>query len=95
VLLSKSPKLTKGMNALSGKYGHFITQCPDNENDQVQEKKRKKEKKNNYKKEKAMLTLAMSGIRTALHPTPMMRDLLPQPSTSPPSPQLETHLPHG
>jgi hypothetical protein len=35
-----------------GKFGHFIAQCPDNENDQGQEKKWKKEKKKNYKKAK-------------------------------------------
>jgi hypothetical protein len=35
-----------------GKSDHFIAQCPDNENDQGQEKKWKKEKKNNYRKAK-------------------------------------------
>jgi hypothetical protein len=35
-----------------GKYGHFIAQYPDNENDQDQEKKGKKEKKKFYKKKK-------------------------------------------
>ena len=35
-----------------GKSGHFIAQCPNNENDQGQEKKWKKEKKNNYQKAK-------------------------------------------
>jgi hypothetical protein len=35
-----------------GKSGHFIAQCPDNENDQGQEKKWKKEKKKNYQKAK-------------------------------------------
>jgi hypothetical protein len=35
-----------------GKPGHFIAQCPDNENDQVQEKYGKKEKKKNYRKAK-------------------------------------------
>jgi hypothetical protein len=34
------------------KSGHFIAQCPDNENDQGQEKKWKKEKKKNYGKAK-------------------------------------------
>jgi hypothetical protein len=34
-----------------GKSGHFIAQCPDNENDR-QEKKWKKEKKKNYRKAK-------------------------------------------
>jgi hypothetical protein len=35
-----------------GKTGHFIAQCPDNDNDQEQEKYGKKEKKKNYKKAK-------------------------------------------
>jgi hypothetical protein len=35
-----------------GKTGHFIVQCPDNENDQAQERHGKKEKKNNYRKAK-------------------------------------------
>jgi hypothetical protein len=33
-----------------GKTGHFIAQCPDNDNDQGQEKRGKKEKKKNYRK---------------------------------------------
>jgi hypothetical protein len=35
-----------------GKIGHFIAQCPNNDNDQVQEKKGKKEKKKPYRKAK-------------------------------------------
>jgi hypothetical protein len=35
-----------------GKSGHFIAQCPDNDNDQAQEKKGKKEIKKNYRKAK-------------------------------------------
>jgi hypothetical protein len=35
-----------------GKTGHFIAQCPDNENDQGQEKHGKKEKKKSYRKAK-------------------------------------------
>jgi hypothetical protein len=35
-----------------GKFGHFIAQCPDNDDDQVQEKKGKKERKKNYRKAK-------------------------------------------
>jgi hypothetical protein len=35
-----------------GKTGHFITQCPDNDNDQGQEKSGKREKKKNYRKVK-------------------------------------------
>jgi hypothetical protein len=36
----------------TGKSGHFIAQCSDNDNDQGQEKYGKKEKKKNYKKVK-------------------------------------------
>jgi hypothetical protein len=35
-----------------GKIGHFIAQCPDNENDQGQERHGKKEKKKSYRKAK-------------------------------------------
>jgi hypothetical protein len=35
-----------------GKYGHFIAQCPDNNNDQAREKYGKKERKKNYRKAK-------------------------------------------
>jgi hypothetical protein len=35
-----------------GKFGHFKAQCPDNDNDQAQEKKGKKERKKNYRKAK-------------------------------------------
>jgi hypothetical protein len=35
-----------------GKSGHFKAQCPDNDNDQAQEKKGKKERKKNYRKAK-------------------------------------------
>jgi hypothetical protein len=35
-----------------GKSGHFIAQCPNNDNDQTQEKKGKKERKKNYRKAK-------------------------------------------
>jgi hypothetical protein len=35
-----------------GKSGHFITQCPDNNNDLAQEKKGEKERKKNYRKAK-------------------------------------------
>jgi hypothetical protein len=35
-----------------GKSGHFIAQCPDNDNDQAQEKHGKREKKKKYRKAK-------------------------------------------
>jgi hypothetical protein len=45
---------TKGKRSYfkCGKTGHFIAQCPDNNNDQAQEKHGKREKKKNYKKAK-------------------------------------------
>jgi hypothetical protein len=45
---------TKGKRSCfkCGKTGHFIAQCPDNENDQAQERHGKSEKKKNYKKAK-------------------------------------------
>jgi hypothetical protein len=35
-----------------GKTGHFIAQCPDNDNDQAQDKHGEREKKKNYRKAK-------------------------------------------
>jgi hypothetical protein len=50
------PKKNKTMENRScfkcGKTGHFIAQCPDNDNDPRQEKHEKREKKKNYKKAK-------------------------------------------
>jgi hypothetical protein len=45
---------TKGKRSCfkCGKTGHFIAQCPDNDNDQGQEKHGKRENKKNYKKAK-------------------------------------------
>jgi hypothetical protein len=57
-----------------GKSGHFIAQCPDNDNDEAQEKKGKKEWNKNYRKAKARRTLEKNGTPTVLHPTPMMKD---------------------
>jgi hypothetical protein len=42
---NKSKSRGKRLCFKYGKTGHFITQCPDNENGQVPEKKGKKEKK--------------------------------------------------
>jgi hypothetical protein len=46
-----------------GKSGHFIAQCPNNENDQGQEKKWKKEKKKNYRKAKGEAHIGLLIIR--------------------------------
>jgi hypothetical protein len=56
------------------KSGHFIAQCPDNNDDQAQEKKGKKERKKNYRKARARRKLERNGTPTVLHPTPMMKD---------------------
>jgi hypothetical protein len=49
-----SKNKTKGKRSCfkCGKTGHFIAQCPDNDNDQEQEKHGKREKKKVYKKAK-------------------------------------------
>jgi hypothetical protein len=49
-----SKNKTKGKRSYfkCSKTGHFIAQCPDNENDQAQERYGKKEKKKSYKKAK-------------------------------------------
>jgi hypothetical protein len=57
-----------------GKSDCFIAQCPDNENDQGQEKKCKKEKKRTTGRRRARRTLAKNGTPTVLHPTPTMKD---------------------
>jgi hypothetical protein len=50
-----------------GKTGHFIAQCPDNENDQAQEKHGKKEKKKNYMKTKGE-ACNTPGFTQGVHP---------------------------
>jgi hypothetical protein len=65
-----------------GKTSHFIANCPDNANDQEQEKCGKREKKKAYNKGKARRILAKNGIRIALLLTPTTKDSPPRPSTS-------------
>jgi hypothetical protein len=65
-----------------GKTGHFIAQCPDNENDQGQERHGKKEKKKSYRKAKGEAHLGKEWDSDAPHPTPAMRDWRPRLSTS-------------
>jgi hypothetical protein len=57
-----------------GKSGHFIAQCPNNDNDQAQENKGKKERKKTIGRQRARCTLAKNGTPTVLHPTPTMKD---------------------
>jgi hypothetical protein len=75
-----------------GKTGHFIAQCPNND-DQAHDKSAKgKEKKKFYKRRKERHTSTRSMTRIALYRTPTMKD-----SSSPPltnrlsSPMSATH----
>jgi hypothetical protein len=63
------------------KTGHFIAQCPDNENDQAQEK-HGKEKRRTIGRRRARRTLERNGTPTVTHPTPTMKDWPPWPSTN-------------
>jgi hypothetical protein len=56
-----------------GKSGHFIAQCPDNDEDQAQEKKGKKERRITGR-QRARRTLERNGTPTILHLTPTMKD---------------------
>jgi hypothetical protein len=56
-----------------GKSSHFIAQCPDNDDDQSQEKKGKKERRITGR-QRARRTLERNGTLTVLHLTPMMKD---------------------
>jgi hypothetical protein len=55
-----------------GKTGHFIAQCPDN--DQGQEKTGKGRRKRTTGKRRARHILERNGTPTVLHPTPTMKD---------------------
>jgi hypothetical protein len=56
------------------KIGHFITQCPANENDQGKKGMGRRRRRKAIGRQKARLILAKNGIRTALHPTLTMKD---------------------
>jgi hypothetical protein len=81
---NKSKSRGKWSSFKCGESGHFIAQCADNK--MTRDKKRNgRRRKRTTRRQRARLTLVRSGTQIALHPTPMMRDLLPPPSTSPPS----------
>jgi hypothetical protein len=65
-----------------GKVGHFIAQCPDNENDQGEERLGRRRRRKAIERRRARRILAKSGTRTARHPTPMMKDWQPRPLTN-------------
>jgi hypothetical protein len=66
-----------------GKTGHFIAQFPDNNNDQYKKIMGRGRRRRPTRRRRVRRTLAKNGIQSALLPTPMTKDLLPQPSTSP------------
>jgi hypothetical protein len=68
-----------------GKTGHFIAQCPDNDNDQDKKRAGRGKRRRTTRRRRARHTLERSGILTAPHLTPTMKDWLPRPSTSLPS----------
>jgi hypothetical protein len=49
-----------------GKTGHFIAQCPDNTNDQEQERNGKREKRRPTRRRRERRTLTKSGTRIVL-----------------------------
>jgi hypothetical protein len=57
-----------------GKSGHFIAQCPDDDNDQAQEKKGRRKERKTIGRQRARRTLEKNGTLTVLHPTPTMKD---------------------
>jgi hypothetical protein len=65
-----------------GKTGHFIAQCPDNDNDQGQEMYGKKEKKKNYKKAKGEAHLGKEWDYDCPSFDSDDEGLVPRPSTS-------------
>jgi hypothetical protein len=75
-----------------GKSGHFIAQCPDNENDQDQEKKGKENKKF-YRKKKGKAHIDKEWDSGCSSSNFDDKDFLPPPSTSPPaSPTSGIHV---
>jgi hypothetical protein len=59
------------------KSGHFIAQCPNNDNDQAQEKKGRKERKKERRttrRQRVRHTLERNGTLIVLHPTPRTKD---------------------
>jgi hypothetical protein len=68
-----------------GKFGHFIAQCLDNENDQEQARRGRWKRRNLTRRRRAMHTLARSGTSIAHPPTLAMKDSLLLPSRNQPS----------
>jgi hypothetical protein len=65
-----------------GKTGHFIAQCPDNENDQGEERHGKKEKKKSYRKAKGEVHLGKEWDSDCSSSDSDDEGLQPRPSTN-------------
>jgi hypothetical protein len=65
-----------------GKTGHFIAQCPDNENDREMKAMGRERTRRFTRRRRARHTLAKSGTRIVLCPTPTTKDSPPRPSTN-------------
>jgi hypothetical protein len=63
-----------------GKTGHFIAQCPGKTRNKKSTGRGRRRR--STRRRRARRTLVKNGIRTALHPTPMMKNWQPQPSTN-------------
>jgi hypothetical protein len=65
-----------------GKTGHLIAQCPDTIMTRDKKSTGRRRKRKTIRRRRARHTLEKSGILTAPHLTPMMKDWLPRPSTN-------------
>jgi hypothetical protein len=65
-----------------GKTGHFIAQCPDNENDRETKAMGRERTRRFTRRRRARHTLAKSGTRIVLRPTRTTKDSPPRPSTN-------------
>jgi hypothetical protein len=65
-----------------GKTGHFIAQCPNNDNDQGKKSTGRRRKRKTTRRQRVRHTLERSRILTAPHLTPTIKDWLPRPSKS-------------
>jgi hypothetical protein len=78
-----------------GKTGHFIAQCPDNENDQGEERHGKKEKKKIYRKAKGEAHLGKKLDSDGSSSDSDDEGLAASAFNKSSLPQRTTHLPHG
>jgi hypothetical protein len=76
-----------------GKSSHLLHNVPIMKITRDKKRKGRRKRRRTTERQRARLTSARSGTRTALHPTPMMRNLMRQPSISLPS--FQTSITHA